>query len=109
MSISWEQIEGGLALRNKIAAYAAPKFNHVEKMIPRNSQTIFTLTYKPTVDTVKMSINGLTYYEGTHFTVNRDSATPRVIWYHTKPNGGFSIEEGYKVFIDYWSLTRKEG
>jgi len=108
MAISWEQIEGGLELRDKILAYAAPKYNHVEKIAPKDNQTIFTISYRPTTDVVKFYINGLVYYENTHFYVNRDSATPRVIWTYTVPNGGFSIESTDKVFIDYWSLTRNE-
>lgn len=108
MAIGWEQVEGGLQLRDKILAYASPKFNHVEKLIPRDSQTIFTLSYKPTTDLIKMYINGLAYYENTHFYINRDAAVPRLIWTYTVPQGGFSIDSSDKIFVDYWSLTRNE-
>lgn len=108
MAISWEQIEGGPELRGKILAYATPKYNHIEKMAPKNNQTIFTISYRPTIDLVKMYINGLVYYENTHFYVNRDNFAPKIIWSHTIPNGGFSLESTDKIFIDYWSLTRNE-
>lgn len=108
MPISWEQVEGGTAMRDKIVACMAPKYNHVEQVAPEDAQILFTLKYKPEQDIVRMSVNGLTYYEGTHFTVDRDSTTPSITWVHTEENGGFSIGKNDKVFIDYWSL-REEG
>ncbi len=107
MAISWDQIEGGEILRNKIIGYAKPRFHKIEQYRTVAGQTNFTLSWYPTNDTVKLDINGLTYYEGVHFSVNRDTSPPSLSWTFTAANGGFNIGYDDLVFVDYWSFSDK--
>jgi len=106
MAISWDQVEGGEILRDKIIGYAKPRFHKIEKYSPKSEQVNFILSFVPTDETVKFDINGLTYYEGVHFNVNRDTDPPTLTWIHTKKNGGFDIEYNDLIYVEYWSFTR---
>lgn len=106
MAISWDQVEGGEILRDKILGYSKPRFHKIEKYSPKSDQVNFILSFVPTNETVKFDINGLTYYEGIHFNVNRDTDPPTLTWTHTKNKGGFDIEYNDLIYVEYWSFTR---
>lgn len=106
MSISWDQVEGGQELKDRIIAYAKPRFHKIEQFSPKTNQEIFILSFMPTIETVKLNINGLTYYEDVHFSVNRDTLPPTITWTHTAIRGGFDIEYTDLMYVEYWSFTR---
>lgn len=106
MAISWDQVEGGEVIRDKIVAYARPRFHKIEKYNPRSGQVKFILSFVPTQETVKLDINGLTYYEGVHFFVNRDTDPPAITWTYTEVNSGFDIDYNDLIYVEYWSFER---
>ena len=106
MAISWDQVEGGEEIRDKVIAYAQPRFHKIEKYSPKTGQVNFALSFVPTEEIVKLDINGLTYYEDIHFTVNRDIKNPSLSWTYKKALGGFDINVNDLIFADYWSFTR---
>jgi len=106
MAIAWTQIEGGVQLREKIEAYAKPRFLKIEKYNPVAKQTNFILSFYPTDEAVRLSINGLTYYENVHFSVNRKSIPPTFTWLATARNNGFDLAPTDEVYVEYWSFSR---
>jgi len=106
MAISWDQIEGGRQFKEKIEAYAKPRFYKIEKYVPRKGQTNFIFSFLPSEEPVRLSVNGITYYENVHFTVNRDAEPPTFTWIYTQRNGGFDFESRDHCYAEYWSFAR---
>ena len=102
--IDWAQVKGGTELRQKIHDLANPEYNIVERVTPVAQQVQFTLTYAPTITKARMIINDIMYFEGQHFSLNRQ--TNVLTWTHTLANGGFDIETDDFILLDYWSYTR---
>ncbi len=67
--------------------------------------TEFSLGCVPTNDKVRMSINGVDYVEGKHFTVDRAQKT--VTWTYTAANGGFDINAALANSVKLMYMTRQ--
>ncbi len=67
--------------------------------------TEFATSCVPTDDKLVLSINGLNYVEGKHFTVDRAGKT--VTWTYTAANGGFDLNSALADNIKLVYLTRE--
>ncbi len=62
------------------------------------TNTIPALAQVPLPTTTKLYINGIRYFEGTHYTLSGSTLT----WTYTAGAGGFDIlTTGYQVFVEY--------
>lgn len=61
---------------------------------------VIQLDFRPTIDLVKMFINGISYDENEEFTINRSALT--LTWTATADNGGFDLcNELGEIVIEY--------
>jgi len=62
-------------------------------------QTVFALTNVPNMSAVKLIVNGVSYKEGTNFTVDRGAKT--ATWTFTAASNGFDMVAGMAVTAEY--------